>query len=72
MNKIIGMLGTTIGGGMVGAGIQRTYLVGNKLASALSKLTGKGGMKFDRTTWVLLICGVFVLACGVYYSNKKN
>ncbi len=72
MNRIIGMIGTTIGGGMVGAGIQRTYLVGNKLASGLSKLTGKGGMKFDRTTWVLLICGLIVLASGVYYSNKKN
>ncbi len=72
MNRILGMIGTTIGGGMIGAGIQRTYLVGNKLASGLSKLTGKGGLKFDRTTWVLLLCGVAVLVAGTYYSNKKD
>lgn len=72
MNRIIGMVGTTIGGGMIGAGIQRTYLVGNKISSGLSKLAGKGGLKFDRTTWVLLICGLAVLAAGIYYSSKKD
>ncbi len=72
MNRIIGMVGTTIGGGMIGAGIQRTYLVGNKISSGLSKLAGKGGLKFDRTTWVLLICGLVVLVAGMYYSNKRN
>jgi len=72
MNKLMGIIGTTLGGGMIGAGIQRTYLVGNKLSSGISKLMGKSSLKFDQTTWVLLICGVLVLAVGIYYSGKKN
>ena len=72
MNKLYGILGTTLGGGMIGAGIQRTYLIGNKLSSSLSKLMGNGGMKFDNTTWVLLICGVIVLFAGLYYSTRRR
>jgi len=72
MNRLIGMAGTTLGGGLIGAGIQRTYMVGNKLTSGLSKLAGKGGFKFDNTTWTLLICGLLVLAVGVYYSTRRK
>lgn len=72
MNKLIGILGTTLGGGMIGAGIQRTYLIGNRLSSSLSKLVGKGGMKFDNATWFLLIAGVLVLCAGLYYSTNKR
>ena len=57
---------------MVGAGIQRTYFTGNKIASALSKLAGNSGVNLDRTTWILLICGVLVFCAGVYYTNKKR
>jgi hypothetical protein len=72
MNKLIGMIGTTIGGGLIGAGIQRTYSFGNKLSSGLSKAFGKSGFKFDETTWTFLICGLLVLAIGVYFSTKKR
>jgi len=72
MNRLLGILGTTLGGGMIGAGIQRTYLIGNRLSSGLSKLMGKGGMKFDNTTWALLVCGVIVLSVGLYYSARKR
>lgn len=72
MNRLLGILGTTLGGGMIGAGIQRTYLIGNRLSSGLSKLMGKGGMKFDNTTWILLVCGVIVLSVGLYYSSRKR
>ena len=72
MDKLIGMIGMTLGGGLIGAGIQRTYMVGNKLSSGLSKMMGKGGLKFDNTTWTLLICGVLVLLAGVYFSGKKR
>jgi hypothetical protein len=72
MDKLIGMIGLTLGGGLIGAGIQRTYMVGNKLSSGLSKMMGKGGLKFDNTTWTLLICGALVLMAGVYFSGKKR
>ncbi len=72
MNRLIGMAGTTVGGGLIGAGIQRTYMVGNKISSGLSKLVGKGGLKFDNTTWTLLVCGLLVLAVGVYYSTRRK
>lgn len=72
MNRLIGIAGTTLGGGLIGAGIQRTYMVGNKISSNLSKLLGKGSLKFDNTTWTLLICGLLVLAVGVYYSNQRK
>jgi hypothetical protein len=71
-NKMIGMIGTTLGGGLVGAGIQRTYMAGNRISSGLSKLLGKGGLKFDNTTWTLLICGILVLAAGVYFTTRKK
>lgn len=72
MNKLIGMLGTTIGGGLIGAGIQRTYSFGNKLSSGFSEFLGKTSLKFDDTTWTLLICGAAVLLIGVYFSMRKN
>ncbi len=72
MNKLLGIIGTTLGGGMIGAGIQRTYMIGNKLSSGFSKLLGKSSMKFDSTTWTLLICGFIVLAVGIYYSAKRK
>jgi hypothetical protein len=72
MNKLIGIIGTTLGGGMVGAGIQRTYLVGNRISSGISKLLGNGSAKFDSTTWMLLVIGVFVLIVGIYYTMKKR
>lgn len=72
MNKLIGMIGLTAGGGLVGAGIQRTYMIGNKMSSGLSKLFGNGGHKYDNTTWTLLVCGVIVLIIGVYFSARKD
>ena len=72
MNRLIGIIGTTLGGGMVGAGIQRTYMIGNRLSSGLSKLVGKSSLKFDNTTWMLLICGFIVLALGIYFSTKRK
>jgi hypothetical protein len=72
MDRLIGIIGTTLGGGMVGAGIQRTYMIGNRLSSGFSKLFGKSSLKFDNTTWLLLICGLVVLAIGVYYSTKRR
>lgn len=72
MNRLIGIIGTTLGGGMVGAGIQRTYMIGNRLSSGFSKFFGKSSLKFDNTTWLLLICGLVVLAIGVYYSTKRR
>jgi hypothetical protein len=72
MNRLAGMIGTTAGGALIGAGIQRTYLFGNKLASGLSKLAGKGGFRFDDTTWKLLICGTLLLAVGVFFSTRKK
>lgn len=72
MNKLLGMVGTTVGGGLIGAGIQRSQMFGNKISSGLSKLVGKSGMKFDETTWVFLICGLVVLALGVYFTTKRN
>lgn len=72
MNRLAGMIGTTAGGALIGAGIQRTYLLGNKLASGLSKLAGKGGFRFDSTTWTMLVCGALVLAAGVYFSTRKK
>ena len=71
-NRFIGMIGTTVGGGLVGAGIQRTYTFGNKLSSGLSKMFGKSGLHFDSTTWTLLICGVIVIAVGVWFSLQKK
>lgn len=68
MNKLLGMICLTAGGGLVGAGIQRTYLVGNKIASGMSKLLGKGVPRFDETTWVFLIAGGLVLLAGVWLS----
>jgi hypothetical protein len=47
-------------------------MFGNKISSGLSKLVGKSGFKFDETTWVLLICGLVVLALGVYFTNKSK
>ncbi len=72
MNRLLGIIGTTLGGGMVGAGIQRTYMIGNKFSSGVSKMFGKSGLKFDSTTWALLICGLLVLACGVYFATKRK
>lgn len=72
MNKMIGMIGTTLGGGLIGAGVQRTYMLGNKISSGLSKLAGKGGLKYDSTTWTLLVCGLLVLAAGVYFSTRRK
>lgn len=72
MNRLLGIIGTTVGGGMVGAGIQRTYMIGNKMSSGLSKMFGKSGLKFDSTTWALLVCGVLVLAIGVYFATKRK
>jgi uncharacterized membrane protein YedE/YeeE len=72
MNRFIGMIGTTVGGGLIGAGIQRTHMLGNRISSGLSKLVGKGGLKFDRTTWVLLVAGVIVLCAGIYFSTRKK
>lgn len=72
MNKLIGLIGTTLGGALIGAGIQRTYMLGNKISSGISKLMGNGGMQFDNTTWVLLICGALILVVGVYFSGKKG
>lgn len=72
MNKLIGMLGTTLGGGLIGAGIQRSQMFGNKFASGMSKLFGGSSLKFDNTTWIFLVCGVLVLAAGVYFTTKKN
>lgn len=72
MNKLIGMVGTTLGGGLVGAGIQRSQMFGNKLSSGMSKVFGGSSLKFDRTTWIFLICGIVVLVIGVYFSTKKN
>jgi LPXTG-motif cell wall-anchored protein len=66
------MIGTTVGGGMVGAGIQRTYMAGNRIASGFSKLIGKSSFKFDQTTWVLLIGGIIMLGFGVAFSLKKK
>lgn len=72
MNKLIGMIGTTVGGGLIGAGIQRTYSFGNKLSSGFSKMFGHSALKFDDTTWTLLVCGVLVLLVGVYFSLKRK
>ena len=72
MNKLIGMICTTGGGGLIGAGIQRTYSLGNKLSSGFSKLFGHSSFKFDDTTWTFLICGVLVLIVGVYFSLKRR
>jgi len=72
MNKLIGLICTTVGGGLIGAGIQRTYSFGNKLSSGLSKIFGHSALKFDETTWTFLICGVFVLIVGVYFSLKRK
>lgn len=72
LNKFLGMIGTTVGGGLFGAGIQRTYMVGNKLSSGFSKLVGKGGLHFDGTTWALLICGAIVLVAGIWFSLRKK
>ena len=71
-NKLLGMIGTTIGGGLLGAGIQRTYMFGNKLSSGLSKLVGKGGFHYDNTTWALLVCGAVVLVAGIWFSLRKK
>jgi hypothetical protein len=72
MNKLLGMVGTTVGGGLIGAGIQRSQMFGNKLSSGLSKMVGKSGLKFDETTWVFLVCGLVVLALGVYFTSKRK
>jgi hypothetical protein len=72
MNKLLGLIGTTLGGGLIGAGIQRTQMFGNKFSSGLSKAFGGSSLKFDNTTWIFLVCGVLVLAAGVYFSSKKN
>lgn len=72
MNKLLGMVGTTVGGGLIGAGIQRSQMFGNKLSSGLSKLVGKSALKFDETTWVFLVCGLVVLAFGVYFTTKRK
>ncbi len=72
MNRLLGMIGTTAGGGLIGAGIQRTYSVGNKLTSGFSKLFGQGRFNFDDTTWTLLICGIAVLCVGVYFSTRRR
>ncbi len=71
-NRLLGMVGTTIGGGMIGGGVQRTYLLGNQVSSALSKLTGKGAFNFDTATWVLLLGGLAVLAIGVFFTLKRR
>jgi LPXTG-motif cell wall-anchored protein len=72
LNKLLGLLGTTLGGGLVGAGIQRTYMFGNKLSSGLSKMMGKSSLRWDSTTWTLLIIGILVLAAGVWFTMKKK
>lgn len=76
MNKLIGMIGTTAGGGLIGAGIQHTYdrniRVGSKIMSELSKLSGKSGFKLDNTSLTLLLCGIAVLIVGVYFSTQKK
>ncbi len=72
MNKLIGIAGTAVGGGLIGAGIQRTHLVGNRISSGLSKMLGKGGFRFDNTTWAFLIAGALLLLGGVFYLNKRR
>ena len=72
MNKLLGLIGTTLGGGLIGAGIQRTQMFGNKFSSGFSKMFGGSSLKFDNTTWIFLICGIVVLAAGVYFSTRKN
>jgi len=72
MNKLIGMVGTTLGGGLVGAGFQRSQMFGNKVSSGMSKMFGGSSLKFDQTTWVFIVCGIVVLAVGVYFSAKKS
>lgn len=72
MNRFAGMIGTTLGGGLIGAGVQRTQMAGNKLSSGFSKLVGKGGLKFDETTWELFILGALLLIAGVYLSSRRK
>lgn len=71
-NKLIGMIGTTVGGGLIGAGVQRANMFGNKLSSGLSKAFGQGGFKYDNTTWIFLVCGLIVLVAGVYFTLKRK
>jgi hypothetical protein len=72
MNKFLGMIGTTAGGGLIGAGIQRSQMFGNKLSSGLSKMFGHSAYKFDDTTWLFLVSGLIVLVAGVYFSTKRK
>jgi hypothetical protein len=72
LNRLIGIVGTTVGGGMIGSGIQRTYLLSNRVSSTVSKLFGQGSLKFDRTTWVLLLGGFVVLIIGLLFSFRQS
>lgn len=72
MNKIISMLCLVSGGGLIGAGVQRTYLVGNRIASGFSKMFGSGVPKFDQTTWIFLVAGVLLILAGVWLSFSGN
>jgi LPXTG-motif cell wall-anchored protein len=72
MNKLIGLIGTTLGGGLIGAGIQRTYSFGNKMSSGFSKMFGGSSLKFDDTTWYFLIGGALVLLVGVFFTLKRK
>ena len=71
-DALFGMIGTTLGGGCVGAAIQRTQLFGNKLSSGLSKLAGKGSIKLDETTWALFAVGAVLLATGVFFTLRRR
>lgn len=72
INRIIGIIGTSVGGGLLGAGIQRTYMLGNKISSGFSKLMGKGQYKFDNLTWEFLIIGAVLLVIGIFFSLRKK
>ncbi len=71
LNRLIGIVGTTVGGGMIGGGIQRTYLLSNRVSSTVSKLFGQGSLKFDEITWLLLLGGFVVLIVGLLFSLRK-
>jgi hypothetical protein len=71
-NKLIGLLGTTLGGGLIGAGMQRTFMAGNRLSSGLSKMFGGSGISFDHTTWYFFVGGAITLLVGVFFSLKRK
>ncbi len=71
MNKMLGMIGLTVGGGLIGAGVERGYIITQRVGSKITKALGQG-IKFDQTTWVLLICGLVILVFGVYFASKRK